>query len=185
MKKLIVLLRTLLSMLTLVLSVIQLRAGDLGASVRMRIDEKIAEIKTWAANPVVVAAVVAHNSSLSPAEATMTQERWKTLIAIDPFVRGYVKNEAAAVLKAQKKAWVAEAFVNDAKGYKVAFLSKTTNWCHARMPKHEVPMTGKVWQGQPAVDASAGVLEMQISVPVLKDGQPIGSFVVGLGLSDL
>jgi hypothetical protein len=162
-----------------------LAAAGLDAADQAKVDAKITEIKAWAADPVIVAAVAAHNAQLPADQAAMTQEKWKALSLLDPFVRGFAKNEAGAALKARKAVWTAEAFVSDAKGFKVAFLAKTSGWCHAGSPKHDVPMTGKVWQGTVAVDESTGLQQLQVAVPVLKDGQPIGTLVVGLSLGKL
>jgi hypothetical protein len=150
-----------------------------------KVDAKVALIKAWAAEPAIVGAVAAHNALLPADHATMTQEKWKSLSVLDPFVRSFSKNPAGEALKAKKADWTTEAFVSDAKGLKVAFLSKPTGWSHAGKPKHDVPMTGKSWQGTIETDESSGLQQLQVSVPVLKDGQPIGSLVVGLSLSKL
>jgi len=67
----------------------------------------------------------------------------------------------------------------------VAFLAKTTNWCHKGKPKFDVPMTDKTWQGPVEVDESTGVQQVQLGVPVLDGGKPIGVLVVGISLSKL
>lgn len=46
-------------------------------------------------------------------------------------------------------------------------------------------MSGKAWQGRIEVDASTGMRQLQISVPVLDAGKPIGSLVVGLSTAVL
>jgi hypothetical protein len=164
---------------------IGLRSAEVDPGMQAKIDAKVAEIKVWAADPAIVAAVAAHNAQLPAEAATMTQERWKKLSVLDPFVRSFSKNEAGSALKAHKTDWVSEAFISDAKGLKVGFLSKPSAWSHAGNPKHDVPMSGKVWQGEIAVDESAGVQELQVAVAITKDGQPIGSLVVGLSLGKL
>ncbi|MFT3784286.1 MAG: hypothetical protein QM790_19940 [Nibricoccus sp.] len=159
--------------------------AEIDAEQQAKIDAKIAVVKTWAADPAVVAAVAAHNAQ-PPAEHTaMTQEKWKSLTVLDQFVRSFSKNSAAEALKAKKGDWTAEAFLNDAKGLKVAFLSKPSNWSHAGKPKHDIPMTGKTWQGPVEVDESTGLQQLQVSVPIMQDGQPIGSLVVGISLGKL
>ena len=150
-----------------------------------KVDAKIGEIKAWAASPMIVSAVSAHNSSPPADHAAMTQEKWKTLTVLDPFVRSFNKNEAGAALKAKKTDWVTEGFISDARGHKVAFLSKPTNWSHAGSPKHEEPMAGKTWQGKIEVDESTGLQQLQVAVPVLVEGKPVGSLVVGLSLFKL
>ncbi len=162
-----------------------MRAAEIDSAQQAKIAGKIAEIQQWAADPAIVAAVAAQNAQMPAEYAAMTQDKWKTLSLLDPFVRSFSKNAAGLVLKAKKADWTSEAFVSDAKGCKVAFLAKTTSWCHAGAPKHDVPMTGKTWQGTLATDESTGLQQLQVSVPVLKDGQPIGSLVVGLSLSKI
>jgi hypothetical protein len=162
-----------------------LAAEGLDAAAQAKVDAKIKAIQTWAANPAIVAAVKAHNASLPADQAAMTQEKWQTLSVLDPFVRGFSKNEAAEFLKSKKDDTTAEMFLSGADGLKVAFLSKTTYWCHKGKSKHDVPMTGKCWQGTPGLDESTGMQLVQVSVPVLDGDKPIGSLVVGLSVSKL
>lgn len=162
-----------------------LRAAELDAATEAKLQAKLAEIKAWAADPAVVGAVSSQNGA-PPAEfAAMTQEKWKALTILDPFVRSFSKNPAGQFLKSKKAAWVSEAFLSDAHGVKVAFLSKPSGWSHAGKPKHDIPMSGKDWQGPVELDESTGLQQVQVSVPVLKDGAPIGSLVVGVALSAL
>jgi hypothetical protein len=46
-------------------------------------------------------------------------------------------------------------------------------------------MAGKTWIGETETDASTGVVQVQISFPVLDAGKPIGSIVIGLQVSKL
>src|SRR5437667_309802 len=63
---------------------------------------------------------------------------------------------------------------------------KTTSDIHKGMPKPDVPSTSRsAWQGRPEFDESAQTYQIQISVPVLVDGQPAGALVVGISLSQL
>lgn len=150
-----------------------------------KLDAKIADIRLWAADPAVTQAVVAQNTATPPAFAEMTQEKWKTLTVLDPFVRAFSKNAAGAALKGHKTDWVAEAFVNDSAGLKVAFLAKTSGWSHAGKAKHDRPMAGETWQGEVELDESTGLQQVQVAVPVIAEGKPVGSLVVGVSLSKL
>src|SRR2546426_634744 len=50
----------------------------------------------------------------------------------------------------------------------------------------DAPCTSRsAWQGRPEFDESAQTYQIQISVPVLVDGQPAGALVVGISLSQL
>jgi hypothetical protein len=162
-----------------------LHASEIDAATQEKIHAKVAVIKTWAADPVIVGAVAAQNASLPADYAAMTQDKWKSLTVLDPFVRSFSKNPAGLFLKSQKTDWLAEAFISDAHGLKVAFLSKPSGWSHAGKPKHDRPLAGEEWQGPVELDDSTGLQQVQISVPVLKDGAAIGSLVVGIALSKL
>lgn len=100
-------------------------------------------------------------------------------------MRGFTKNDTAQTLKSKKTEAVSEAFVSSADGLKVAFLGKTTSWSHKGKPKHDEPMAGKTWQGPVEVDESTGLQQIQVAVPVMDDGKPIGSLVIGLSIAKL
>jgi hypothetical protein len=160
-------------------------AQSITPAIQAKIDAKFQEITAWAADPVIVEAVRAHNAGLPPDQAGLTQEKWTAMTVLDPLVRSFSKNAAGAFLKAKKDDIVTLPFLSDATGYKVAFTAKTTNWCHKGAPKHEVPMTGKTWQGPIELNQATGLQQIQIAVPVLDGGKPIGSLVVGLSLTKL
>jgi hypothetical protein len=154
-------------------------------AVQAKIDAKLKEVIAWAAEPAIVDAVRAHNAPLPADLAGLTQDKWRALTVLDPIVRAFTKNPAAVFLKSKKDDVVTEAFVSDAAGFKVGFIAKTSNWSHAGKPKHDVPMTGKTWQGPVEVDESSGQQQLQIAVPVLDGGKAIGSLVVGLSITKL
>jgi hypothetical protein len=169
------------------LAALLLVCGAAGAKIsdpaaQAKVDEQIKVITAWAADPIVVDAVKAHNAALPPEQRDITQEKWSMLSVLDPLVRSFTRNAAGQFLKARKTDLITEAFVSDAAGLKVAFLAKTTNWSHLGKPKHDVPMSGQSWQGSIEVDESTGRQQLQVAVPVLDAGQPIGSLVVGLNL---
>jgi hypothetical protein len=160
-------------------------ASELPTAVHAKIEEQKKIIATWAAEPVIVNAVKAHNAGVPPEQRDLDQAKWAKLTVLDPLVRSFTKNAAGQFLKSKKSNLIVEAFVSDAAGLKVAFMAKTTSWSHQGKPKHEVPMKGECWQGPVEMDESSGQQQLQISVPVLADGRPIGSLVVGLSLSEL
>ncbi len=159
--------------------------AEVDAAMQAKIDVQVKQIQVWAADPVIVTAVKAHNASVPADQAALTQDAWKQLSVMDPIVRSFTKNEAALFLKSKKGEMVSEAFISGADGLKVAFLSKPTNWSHKGKAKHDEPMAGKTWQGAVELDESTGLQQVQISVPVLDAGKAIGSLVVGLSLSKL
>ena len=148
-------------------------------------DDKIKQLQSWSADPTIVAAVKAHNSSMPAEDKAMTNEKWSKLTVLDPYVRSFTKNSLGVYLKTKKDDQISECFVSGADGTKVAFLSKTTNWSHADKDKHKVPMTGKTYIGPIALDESSGLQEVQVGLPVLDNGKPIGSVIVGLSVAKL
>ena len=155
-------------------------AASLDATQQGKVDAKVKEIQSWTADAAIVAAVQAYNSAKSPEAAAMDQGKWTATSVIDPFVRGLTKNPAATTLKSKGGDVVSEAFLSGADGGKVAFLGKPSSWSHKGKPKHDQPMSGKTWQGDVEVDESSGLQQVQVAVPVLDGGKPIGSLVVGL-----
>jgi hypothetical protein len=160
-------------------------AGALDATLQAKLDAELKEVKALAADATIVAAVKTHNTGGNSAAVSMTQEQWKMLTVLDTFVRARSKNPAGETLRAKKSAAVAEAFISGADGTKVAFLAKPSSWSHAGKPKHDVPMSGKSWQGPVEVDESSGLQQIQVGVPIMDDGKVIGSLVVGLSVAKL
>jgi hypothetical protein len=175
--------------LLLVVSLILTRtsgsAQTIPPATQVKIDAQLKTIAAWAAEPSIVDAVRAHNASLPAEHAGLTQDKWRALTVLDPIVRAFSKNPAGQFLKSKKSDLVVEAFVSDAAGLKVAFIAKTSNWSHGGKPKHDVPMTGKAWQGPIEVDESTGQQQLQVAVPVLDGSKPIGSLVIGLSMAKL
>lgn len=160
-------------------------AVALDPAVQAKVDGMKKQVETWAADPAIVNAVKAYNTAPPADSAAMTQDKWKTLPILDPFVRSFSKNPAGEFLKGKKSEAVTEAFLSGADGNKVAFLAKPSSWSHKGKAKHDDPMAGKTWQGDVEVDESTGLQQLQVAVPVLDGGKPIGSLVVGLSLSKL
>lgn len=152
---------------------------------KTKVEAQAQKLKSWSTDPAIVSAVKAHNAGPSAEAKAMTNEKWKQLSLLDPFVRSFTKNPLGQYLKSKQTPEISECFVSGADGAKVAFLSKTTSWSHADKEKHMKPMKGAVWIGPPETDESTGLVQVQVGVPVLDGGKPIGSIVVGLKVSAL
>lgn len=151
------------------------------------LDKQKLRVAAWATNPIVVKSVAEQNAK-GPI-AGMDNSKWKTIPYSDPIVLGFQTNAAAVVLKRNvedSNGLVGEVFLSAARGEKVAFAEKTSNYIHAGTPKFDVPFnTGKTWQGTPEFDESSQVYSVQVSAPVVAAGKRIGVLVVGLKLSRL
>ena len=155
------------------------------AAVQAKIDAKAAVVAEWGKDAALVSAVKELNAAPLPEAAGMEQAAWEKLSVLDPKIRAFQNGKAGAFLKSKKDVWVAEAFVSLADGTKAGFLGKTSGWSHKGKPKHDVPMTGKNWQGEPEMDKSSGKEQVQIAVPVLDGATSIGSLVVGLDIGKI
>ncbi len=172
------------SMLILILAGIS-QAQTLTPAQKTKVEAKLKDLKALSTDPKVVAAVRAINANPLADTKSMTNEKWKGLTVLDPTVRSFSKNDLAMYLKSKKDDSVTEEFVSAADGTKVAFLSKTTSWTHKGKDKHEVPMKGQTWIGPVELDESTGQQQVQIALPVIDAGKPIGSIVIGIGINSL
>jgi hypothetical protein len=160
---------------------------EMTGAVQAELDKQKTVIAAWAANPVIVNAVLEQNRR-GPI-AGIDNAKWKMTRRSDPVVTGFQTNLAGQLLKAkltESQGAVSEAFLNAAHGEKVAFVEKTTSYLHRGAAKFDVPFgTGKTWQGPAEFDESSQTYAIQISVPVQAEGKPIGVLVVGVNLSYL
>ena len=162
--------------------------GQAPLEIKAKLDAKIKQLASLSTDPDIVNATKAHNATPATAEAlAMTNEKWRSLSVLDPFVRATAKTPLSEYLKAKKNAdgAIAKVFVSGADGFKVGFDAKTEHWTHKGMPKHEVPMSGETWIGPVKMDDSTGQQLIQVGLPVLDGGKPIGSVVVGLRVDKL
>lgn len=151
-----------------------------------KLDAAIKQLSSFSTDPEVVRAVKAYNSTpRSPEEMAMTNEKWHNLTVFDPFVREVGKTPLSTYLKSKRDDVIVKVFVSGADGGKVGFDAKTEHWTHKGMPKHDVPMSGKVWTGAAKLDDSTGLQIVQVGLPVLDRGNPIGSIVFGLRVDKL
>lgn len=170
-------------------------AKKIDAAVQAKLDEWKKTITAWAADPIVLKQVIEQNEKGPIAE--MTEEKWKVLKPRSPEVKAFENNPAGELLRAKAAATggvVSEAFLNGAKGEKVAFTDKTSSYIHKGKAKFDRPFESRQpWQGEPEFDESTQTDSVQLAVPVLlkeKDGdaetvRSIGVLVVGIDLSKL
>lgn len=155
------------------------------ADTQSLIQEKLNSLRWLSNDSQVVAAVQDYNAHPSASAQGMTNDKWENLTVLDPFIRSLTKTPVMTYLKEKKDPAISELFISGADGGKVGFLGKTTSWTHKGKPKHEKPMEGKDWIGTVEVDSSSGVEQVQVALPVLEGGKPIGSVVVGLAVNRL
>jgi hypothetical protein len=157
-------------------------AEESPADIKPLLDREISAVKPLSTDSVIVAAVKKYNAA---PPSTMTNDVWQKYTLLSPEVKALVKSDIGRYLKTKQTAAITEMFLSGADGGKVAFLSKTSSWCHKGKPKHDVPMTGKMWIGEIEFDKSSGLSQIQVSIPVLDGNKPIGSLVIGFGIAQM
>jgi hypothetical protein len=172
----------------LILAVMAAQAFDLTPAVQAEIDRQKAAVVSWATHPVVVAAVREQNSR-GPI-AGMDNAKWKTVRRGDPIVQALAGSPAARFLQARidgSGGALDKAFINAARGEKVAFAEKTISYLHKGQEKFDAPMaTGRPWQmAQPWFDESLQGYAVQVAAPVIDGGKVVGVVVASVPLAHL
>lgn len=161
--------------------------GGLSDKIQNELNKRKTEVSEWAADAVIIKAVKEQNAK-GPI-AGMDNAAWKLARRDDSVVLALQQNPAAKFLKDRIRrdgSAFNEAFLCGALGEKVAFCEKTSFYNHAGIPKFDVPFKkADAWQGPPEFDESSQTYAIQLAVPVLDGGKPIGVLVVGVNLSHL
>jgi hypothetical protein len=174
-----------LAVVSIIVCLAVIHAQELSPELKTKIQAQLKIFLVLGSDSQVVLAVKNYNLNPPVEMKGMTQDKWKELSVISPEIKSFTKSALAEYLKMKRTPVVAELFVSGANGNKVAFFSKTTSWCHKGKPKHDVPMTGKTWIGNIEMDESTGKQLCQVSFPVLDNGKPIGSIVIGFEVGKL
>lgn len=161
---------------------------EITPAVQAELDRQKHALAAWAADPVIVRAVREVNAK-GPIPG-MDNAKWKTIRRTDPLVQALTHNPAGEFLKRKIEASggsLDKAFVSAAQGEKVAFGEKTISYLHKGQDKFDVPMsTGKAWQmSKPWFDESLQAYALQVAVPVIDGGKPIGVLVASVPLAYL
>ena len=177
--------RTLVAILLFGITTALISAQALNPEQKAKVQVELKKLMVLGSDPVVVKAVKEFNAVHPDVSKGMTQDKWTALTVLSDEVKYFARNPLAVYLKTKRTGAITELFVSCSDGTKAAFFAKTTSWSHKGKPKHDVPMTGSTWIGELALDESSGKVEVQVSFPVLDQGQPIGSIVIGLDLAAL
>ncbi len=179
--------KVILGTVVMLVTILAWAAFEITPTVQKELDQAIEAVKGWAAEPAIVGAVAAQNQKGPIPD--MDNTKWKTVRRSDDLIKGFQSNDAAKLLKQkldESQGLYSEAFLSANRGEKVAFVEKTSSYIHKGQPKFDVPFVdGKPWQGQPEFDESSQSHQVQVAVPVLADGKPIGVLVVGVNLTKL
>lgn len=140
----------------------------------------------WAANPVLVEAVLAQNARNTPLSAIQQlDEQWRHTSGFAAFMGPVLDNPAAEELARLERdaGFVMESFVMDNQGALVAATNKTSDYWQGDEAKFTESFKGgqgAVHVGEVEFDSSAQKYLAQVSLPIMKDGKAIGAITIGV-----
>jgi hypothetical protein len=155
------------------------------------------EIKKWAADPDIVAAIAAANTERAGYDQAKIDEldkQWRAEVgaAAHPLIDATAANPASAKLKAiceGQGGLVTEAFVMDAKGLNVGMCDATSDYWQGDEGKWQKTFSagpGGIFVDDVEQDESSQKFQVQTSVTVVDaSGAPIGAMTVGLDAESL
>lgn len=152
---------------------------------RARLVELAREV---ARTPAIVAAVRAQNARKVPlAEIQAVDKRWMATSGIDATMRDLMDNACAKALKRLQAEHqeIAEAFAMDDQGANVCMTNRTSDYWQGDEAKFKNAFGGgaaAAFVDKPAFDESAQAYLVQVSVPVVERGRPIGAVTLGVNL---
>lgn len=150
---------------------------------------EVARLGRVASNKVLVSAVLEQNAEkLTQEVITDRDNAWASSDSNDAFKQAMLTSEAGVFLQnlINSTGSYTEAFVVDNQGANVATYPLTSDYWQGDEDKFTKAFTGKageVYISNMEWDESSQFNAVQISVPVLENGEAIGIMVVGVKLS--
>ena len=160
-------------------------AGEIDPALKAKLDAQVKIVQSWVNDPVIVQAVKAQNASPSAEAKAMTEAKWGCVAPVRRFRPVAGQQPGWAVPEGQERP-------GDQRGLR---LGGRRNEGGLPGEDHQLDPQGQgqarraderedlVWRGQ--TDKSTGLQQIQVCVPVLDGGQPIGAVVVGFQVSRL
>lgn len=146
-------------------------------------------IKKWGEDPVLIAAVKEQNAKAMTLDQIQKRDKeWMETTGMDDQMKAIMKNAAAQELDKLEatKPYFFESILMDNQGANVAMTNKTSDYWQGDETKFTNAFkVGGVDIGKSKFDDSAKAYLIQVSVPVLEAGKPIGALCVGINLDEL
>ena len=154
-------------------------------------------VKTWAGDPVIVAAIKAQNAAnagLGQGDIDALDQKWRGEVEADahPTIDAVLANPVSELLKAKQEGsegTITEIFVMDAKGLNVGQSSVTSDYWQGDEPKFQKTFgvgPDALFVDEAEKDESTQMLQSQASFTIVDEaGKPIGSMTVGINLDKL
>lgn len=148
--------------------------ADLSPDVRAKVERYKAKLSEWAHNNVLVAAV--REANARGAMLGMTNSKWNDLAETDPTVVGYQNNPAGRLLRSlDDDKGISKLYLRDAKGNLVAGSNKPILYNNGnRAPFFEAFKGAPFYAAEVKPDTTTQIKGVQLSVPVMDKGKPIG-----------
>ncbi|MCK6373629.1 MAG: cache domain-containing protein [Zoogloea sp.] len=146
--------------------------SELPAELKTRVEAYQKKMIEWAAHPSMVKAVKDANA----ASPVMTNSRWDDLPDTDPAVKATISGPVSDQLKKwEEDKNINKLFLRDGKGQVVAASSRAFLYNAANRPHVAAALKGQAFHAQEIKpDPATQVKSVQVAVPVLDGGKPIG-----------
>ncbi len=158
--------------------------------VKEALAEQIEKVKDLAANVLVVEATRDQNKEgLTLATIRQRDEEWKASDELTGFKRSLQENTIGLFFKSRiewPESIYNEIFLTDNQGANVAAYPATSDYWQGDEEKWTAAFNhgaGQIFVGPIELDESTGIHAVQISAPVLDEGQTIGVLIIGVKLS--
>jgi hypothetical protein len=151
-----------------------------------RLDGKLRGVRHIAFHPEIVRAVrTQNNEGLSMELIQQRDAEWRAAQQETDLQRSLSQRRASQVLKTlvERNPDFSEAFATDNQGANVAMFPATSDYWQGDEAKWTNSFNdgeGRVWIGEVELDESSGLVAVQVSVPILDQGETIGVLVIGI-----
>lgn len=155
-------------------------------------------LKAWAADPVIIAAVMAQNArhaALTQVDIDALDKSWRDELgkSVHPMVDSVVQSQSSDFLRQQVEhaaGLITEVFVMDEKGLNVAASAATSDYWQGDEAKFSETFPKgphAVHLGEVDFDESSQAYQIQVSFPLINpaDGRAIGAVTVALNAEQL
>lgn len=145
-------------------------------------------VQAWSINPILVSAVQVQNVQRQSLDAIKALDNaWIKAPQDDAFIHSLMKNPAAQELQKLAKAqpYFTELILMDNQGANVAITHRTTDYWQGDEPKFlETFPKGPqaIHKSRAEYDSSVRAYVVQVSVPIVDQGQNIGAITVSINL---
>ena len=155
------------------------------------VDLAHSELSALGTAPQIVSAVKAQNKKgMGMAEINTMDEKWKATPGVAPFMQALMDSDCAKFLRQiqDTKTFYSEIFVMDNQGANVAMTDKTSDYWQgdeAKFKKSFNQGKGAVFVDEVEFDDSTQAYLVQVSVPVMDQGQAIGAITFGIDVDQV